>query len=71
MEVRAGGSREQRLDGTAKSLQVVVGKVAGMMDPATREATPAVTPGATTLTKTTGKTTMLCVLSPSCQSCSS
>lgn len=55
-EVQAGGSRDQPLVGTAKLLRVVVDRVAGTMDPATRETTPTptVTPGATTLTKMTG-----------------
>lgn len=49
------GEIDQPLGGTAKSQQVVeVVKVAGMMDPATREAATPVTPGAITLTKMTG-----------------
>lgn len=53
-EVQAGES-DQPLVGTAKSQQVEVDRVAGMMDPTTREATATpVTPGAITLTKKTG-----------------
>lgn len=53
-EVQAGGSRDQPLGGTAKFLRVVEDRVAGTMDPATRETTPTVTPGVITLTKMTG-----------------
>lgn len=53
-EVLAGESG-QPLGGTAKSQRVEeVGRVAGTMDPATRGATTAATPGAITLTKMTG-----------------
>lgn len=49
------GESDQPLGGTTKSLRVEeVGRVAGTMDPATREATTPVTPGAITLTKMTG-----------------
>lgn len=53
-EVLAGESRDQPLGGTAKPHKTEeVGRVAGMMDPATRVVTTTVTPGATTLTKMT------------------
>lgn len=53
-EVLAGGTG-QPLGGTAKAQQVEeAGRVAGTMDPATRGATTAATPGAITLTKMTG-----------------
>lgn len=53
-EVQAGES-DQPLVGTAKSQRVEVDRVAGKMDPTTREATATpVTPGAITLTKKTG-----------------
>lgn len=49
------GESDQPLGGTAKCQRVgEVDKVAGTMDPATREATTPVTPGAITLTKMTG-----------------
>lgn len=50
----AGVSKDQPLGGTAKAHRMEeVGRVAGMMDPATRVVTTTVTPGATTLTKMT------------------
>lgn len=53
LEVPVGESRDQPLGGIAKARQVeAMGRVDGMMDPATRGATT-VTPGATTSTKTT------------------
>lgn len=54
-EVLAGESRDHHLGGTAKSQQVeLVGRVAGMIVPTTKEAIPIVTLGATTLTKMIG-----------------
>lgn len=54
-EVPAGGNRGKRVGGTAKSQGVEVGRVAGMMVPATRVTTTTVTHGATTSVKMTGK----------------
>lgn len=54
-EVPAGENRGKRVGGTAKSQGVEVGRVAGMMVPATRVTTTTVTHGATTSVKMTGK----------------